>query len=217
MKKCLAALMALIAAGAVSVSAADPKEVRAFVRQGYIHGVPYNEAAKLGPDSVPTLVAILQDPVEEPYWANAVAVLGNVGGAAAVDPLLSFFAGGQGTLSHAQYKAKSGTLMALGYVVHRTKDPKALDYLIKGLNEKTWKERALPWKAAHFKTEAELHQQLVKLSLIGLGLSGEESAGLALQEFRERQAPGSLYLHTVEQALETHGRVAEIGLSGYYK
>lgn len=194
------------------------QDVGAFVRQTFIHGVPYAEAARFGPQDVPALLALLENPEEEEYWVNAVAVLGNAGGPAAVEPMISFLGSGPaGILSHAHYKAKSGVLLALGYAVHKTGSPRAFEYLRGGLDPEVWRRRALPWRGAHFPTLEEQHRQLVILSLIGLGLAGTPESEEAIRAFERKEGPSSPYSSVIEEVLRTHAKVAAEGLDGYYR
>ena len=64
--------------------------VESFVRQTFVHGVPYATASQYGPDTVPKLLAMLNDPAEKDYWANIVITLGMIGDARAVDALIAF-------------------------------------------------------------------------------------------------------------------------------
>src|SRR3954470_18164242 len=95
---------------------AYPSDVRAFVQQTFIHGVPYEAASKFKPSDVPILLALLADPAAEAQWANVVSTLGMIGDAQAVGPLIAFVASGQGQLSPVQYTAKTSAVMALGYI-----------------------------------------------------------------------------------------------------
>jgi hypothetical protein len=114
-------------------------DIRDFVRQVFIHGVPYEEATKYDSSVVPTLLDMLNDPAEEAYWPNIVVVLGMIGDERAVDPLISFIeADDQGDLSREHYAAKTSALMALGYLIDKSGNQKALDYLIDSLAPDTW-------------------------------------------------------------------------------
>src|SRR5438445_12922083 len=83
-----------------------PQEVKQFVSQTFIHGVPYELASKYDSKQVPELLAMLGNPQEEANWPNVVVVLGIIGDPQAVEPLIAFAAKGEGTLSHPQYIAK---------------------------------------------------------------------------------------------------------------
>lgn len=210
-------LLLAIATVLTTIPAQAQRAVEKFVRQTFIHGVPYNEASRFGSEDIPILLSMLENPNEEPYWVNIVAVLGNIGGEAAATSLISFIEDGpKGALSHFSYKAKSGAIMSLGYVVNKAKDRRALEYLKEGLEMETWVKRRLPWRAVHFSSPAEQRAQLVKLSLMGLGLAGTVESAAAINAFKQKEGPSSPYASTIEQVLQAHAQISAKGLTGYY-
>jgi hypothetical protein len=60
-------------------------DVRDFVRQVFIHGIPYEEARRYDASAVPVLLAMLRDPAQEDFWANVAVVLGMIGDERAVE------------------------------------------------------------------------------------------------------------------------------------
>ena len=137
------------------VAAAQPAEtgpgqdIKDYIRQLFIHGIPYEEVtSKYDSTVVPTLLGMLADPQEEAYWVNIVVVLGMLGDERFVDSLITFIkepAGG--TTSPARFKAKVAAITALGHLVHRTKSAKALEYLQDGVNPEMWTRRGIDWSS----------------------------------------------------------------------
>jgi hypothetical protein len=72
----------------VGVSMPGLMDVADFVRQVFIHGLPYEDASRYEQSAVPVLLKMLNDPKEEPYWSNIALVLGIVGDENIVDPLI---------------------------------------------------------------------------------------------------------------------------------
>jgi hypothetical protein len=209
------------AATNVSAPLADIKD---FVRQFFVHGIPYEEAMRYGPHVVPTLLDMLADPREAQAWPNIVIVLGMLGDDRAVTPLISLIeqnSGGQ--LDDFRYEAKENAILGLGYLVNKSGNHKALTYLKDGLDPSSWAERGIAWTSPEHETAAERNRELSRLAIIGLGLSGDRSAEEALaelltptptligREFRE-QMSGVIW-----EALRANRKIAEQGLAKYYR
>ena len=126
------ALIAIVYAIAMGMIAspvfAQGQDIKSFVSQLYIEGVPYEEATLFDPDAaVPTLLDMLADPNEEQHWPNVVTTLGMLGDARAVEPLIQFLEEDPGKrLSHVHYIAKTGVMMALGYLINKDENQEAL-------------------------------------------------------------------------------------------
>jgi hypothetical protein len=202
---------------------APPMDVREFVRQIFIHGVPFEEASRYGADAVPVLVEMLNDPAEQPYWANIVVVLGMTGEPEAVDPLIEFIEAGEAAgLSREHYTAKTSALMALGYIINATGDEQALDYLRASVNPETWAAKDVG--VAPYQTSlVERDYDLSKFAILGLALSGHPEA---LEILRSLQQPAETEAQRAFQAqvtdvlsgaLEEHRKVSEEGLAEYYR
>lgn len=198
--------------------------VEEFVRQIFIHGVPYEEASRYGPDVVPELVEMLNNPAEEAWWPNIVVVLGMIGDPEVVDPMISFIeedAGGE--LSREHYVAKTSALMSLGYVVNKTGDRRALDYLKGALDPEIWQEKDVG-QAPFQDSATERNFDFSKHAILGLALSAHPEAEQALRSLR--QAPADTESarafqaqvdDLVSEALDEHARVAREGLGEYYE
>ncbi len=89
-------------------------DIKDFVRQTFIHGVPFEKANRYGAGDVDTLLGMLADRSQENYWSNIIVTLCIIGDDKAVDPIIAFIKSSTGQLSHSQYTAKSSAIMALG-------------------------------------------------------------------------------------------------------
>ena len=211
------------AAAAKNVSA-PLADIKDFVRQFFIHGVPYEAAMRYGSDVVPTLLGMLADPREEQAWPNIMIVLGMLGDERAVIPLISLIEQNPGgELDYFQYDAKTNAIFGLGYLVNKSGNQRALSYLKDGLDPSAWVERGITWTSPEHETAAERNRRLSGVAIIGLGLSGDPAAEEALRElltpaptptgreFRE-QMRGVIW-----ETLRANQRIAEEGLAGYYR
>jgi hypothetical protein len=92
-------------------------DIRNFVRQFFLHGVPYETSLGYGSQVVPTLLDMLADPHEEQAWPNIVIVLGMLGDERAVTPLILLIEqNAEGELDYFQYDAKTNAIFGLGYL-----------------------------------------------------------------------------------------------------
>jgi HEAT repeat protein len=178
-------LSAAIATIAILVSAeAQTSEsgIVAFVHQTYIEGIPYDDVSRFDAASAtPILLELLDDPKEEPYWMNIVVTLGMLGDPRAVDPLIAFLEKDRGRLTPAQYLAQSAVVMALGYLIHKSGNEKALDYLVDGADPESWSRRKVSWTSPYHRNDAERNRQLSTMSILGLGLSGHPRGAARLR------------------------------------
>ncbi|OGG46038.1 MAG: hypothetical protein A3F84_01840 [Candidatus Handelsmanbacteria bacterium RIFCSPLOWO2_12_FULL_64_10] len=197
---------------------AQGTDVRAFVRQTFIHGVPYEQASRFTSADATVLLEMLGNAQERAFWPNVVVTLGVIGDERGVDPLIAFFNREvSGTLSSSEYSAKTSVLMSLGYLVNRSKNLKALTYLVDSLNPETWATRRLNWVSPYHPTEAERNQQLTAMAVMGLALSGHPIAREALVALQARLGAGAPERALVEEALRAHEVIAREGLAAYYK
>ncbi len=197
--------------------------VEDFVRQVFIHGVPYEEASKYGPSDVPVLLKILNDPAEKAFWSNTVVVLGMIADESAVAPLIAFIeAGDERGLSQAHYQAKTSALMSLGYLINKSGNQQALNFLKEKLNPETWAKSGVGI-APFQKSTTERDFDFSKHVILGLALSGHPEAEEAL---RSLQKPAETEVGRAFQAqqgglvvdaLKEHGKIAKQGLADYYR
>src|SRR5574341_2149108 len=162
---------------------------------------------------------MLQSPAEEAAWANIVVTLGMIGDDRAVEPMIAFIeAGGQATLSRPQYAAKTSAVMSLGFIVNKTGNRRALDYLKAGLAPDAWGAKLAPAIASFHAARAERDRDFSKYAILGLALTGKPEAADALRELRRPAAgtaPSAFAVQVddlVSEALNDHAAIAAKGL-----
>jgi|GEM_PF-543423 len=225
--KILMALASLTWAG--SGASQEAMDIKEFVRQFYIHGVPYAEASKYDASVVPTLLKMLQEPKEQDYWPNIVVTLGMIGDERAVEPMITFVERlkEEGTPNRSQRRAKTAAIMSFGYLINKSGNRRALDYLTTTLNPPAPAVGAGPFAA----TIAEQGEDLSKYAVMGLALSGSKAAE-ALQSIQESlessdrpvastmtvsaSRPGSDISAIVKEALRANEEIADKGPAEYY-
>jgi len=213
----------IIGLGFFSAGPAAAMDVRDFVKQTFIHGVPYEEASRYGAGDVDALLGMLSDRSQENHWPNVVVTLCIIGDDRAVDPILDFIKGGTGQLSHAEYTAKTSAIMALGYLVNKSGNAKALDFLKTNLDPDAWEQQRVVWSSAYHASVADRNMQLSTMAVLGLALSGKPEARDALLSLqRAPKTAGAKRLQaesfdTISEALSANQMIAEQGLAEYYR
>ena len=199
-------------------------DISDFVRQVFIHGVPYEEASRYDSSVVLRLLEMLNDPAEEAHWPNIVVVLGMIGDERAVDPLISFIeADLSGEVSSQRYRAKTAALMALGYLINKTGNRKALAYLTQSIRPQTWEARDVVGIAPFQADVAERNTDFSKHAILGLALSGHPEAAPALRSLQQPAPTETQRVFQAEagdlvsEALEEHAKIAREGLASYYR
>lgn len=210
-------------------SAAQPggsgvMEIKGFVSQVFIHGVPYEEANKYDAPVVPTLLKMLEDPTQEAHWANIAVVLEIIGDERAVDPLLTFIEKGvEGKMSRYHYVAKTSALMGLGYLVNKTGNEKALNYLKGSVIPETWESKKITGISPFQASMAERNTDLSKYAILGLALSGNPSAAETIRSLQKpmdtetKRAFQAQVSDVVSDALKTNEEISREGLTNYYR
>lgn len=209
----------------------DSSDIRSFVHQTYIGGVPYTEVAKMSTgEAMPVLLEMLNDPLEEEYLPNIVVTLGMLGDDRTVAPLIGFISRPESRweLSRSQSTAKTSAVMALGYIVNKTGNAQALAYLEEGINPQVWEGRNLQWTSDFYPSTVERNNQMAIMSILGLGVSGNPEAGKILRELQQpapasrtgaavSQALPTLDSSIVNEALKAHEDISRNGLKQYYE
>jgi hypothetical protein len=187
-------------------------DIREFVRQIYIHGVPEKQARQFSASDIPVLLEMLADQKEEQYWSNIVVTLGFIGDPQAVKPLIEFLLDGEGTLTRDQYDAKSAVLVSLGNLINKTgslalQTERGLHFLQEGLNPEAWAEQ-VKWINPYGLNAEEQKIQLTKMAVWGLAVSGEPEAGNALRALQLRLLSSDLDELLIE-ALACYAKVSK--------
>lgn len=198
-------------------------DIKKFVRLRFIHGVPYELAVKYSSEDVPKLVAMLKDRSEEPYWANIVTVLGIIGDERAFDAMVEFIERDREDISAAHYRAKTVAVMSLGYLINKTGNKKAIDYLRRGVEPEIWATRLGSNITLYHSNIAERNNDLAKYAILGLALSGNSEAARALQSLQGRTSIKAQQKFRIQisnlvaEALKEHKKITRQGLANYYK
>jgi hypothetical protein len=211
-----------------AAAATTPEQVREFVRAVYIEGVPYEQASQLAPEvALPILEQVLRDPADEQYWANAAVTIGMIGHDQGVELLIRFITRGEARakLSRDQTLAKTSAVMALGYIVNKAGNRKALDFLKTSIDPQGWSKRNLKWTGEFHRTNLERDKQLATMSVLGLGVSGNPDAARTLQSLREKPKTRNLRALKktmpdlsiiADEALKANDAISREGLQNYY-
>jgi len=220
MKKSLGILClgGLLLAGLPTTTAAQEMDIRDFVHQIYIEGMPYEAANAYDSTAVPTLMAMLAASTESPYWANIAVVLCIIGDPIYVDPLIDFIKADQGTLTDEIYRAKSSAIMALGYLINKTGDENALNYLIESIDPGVWAQREVQYVGPYEASTEARDLNLSTMAMLGLALSGRPEALEALSRVTVPEGAVDDPLAGVAAAArEAHQQIAADGLVEYYR
>ncbi|MGH8195836.1 MAG: HEAT repeat domain-containing protein [Woeseiaceae bacterium] len=195
-------------------------DIREFVQQVYIHGVPYEVASRYDESVVPDLLEMLADESYLPHWSSIVTTLGMIGDESAVEPLIEFLQAGNAEASPPEYTARSNVLLALGYNANKSGSDTALSYLSESVDPSVWSGRNVGWSLPHMDAKGR-DEQLSTMAILGLALSGRPAARDVLQDL---QRPATAKVNrefaesvsdVVETALEDHELIAEKGLLHY--
>lgn len=148
------------------------RQVREFVSRSFVHGVPYEEARKLGPAAVPVLIGLLKEPSQEQNLTNIVVTLGYIGDKRASQPLIDFLERTTGNVSDAKFDALLSVPSALGHL-SRSGDERALSYLV--AQSQPHQGTAPSWSFGSYKGSA-LHEEMEVMAARGLAVSGVDEA-----------------------------------------
>jgi hypothetical protein len=151
--------------------AQEREPLRDFVTAQYYHGIPRRQAAAYGPEAVPELLEILQDPAEHETWDQVVDMLSIVGDARATPALTDFFENRfEGTVTIDTFQALAQVPRALGAIASRG-DQEAEAWLERGLMPETLSENRVRWTIPALDT-ADRSALLFKLNISGMARVG---------------------------------------------
>jgi len=200
-------------------------EVRQFLQDdAFPHS--YRELAQAYDVSVsPLLGEMLNSPVEKADRGRIATLLGAVGDERAADALISFVEKPADTehITFEHEDARNSAMRALGYLVNRTGDERALKYLTDSLTPGVWRQRGLTGMAAGARSYEEYDRALSRQAIFALAYSGHPAAAEAITSLQRSPSAGqaafrnSLSDSTLTQWLEVHRLVAERGLAGMYE
>lgn len=148
-----------------------------------------------------------------------MVTLGAIGDPSAAPPLIEFLTADAGIISEARYRAKAAVLMSLGYLINKSGDRRALEFLTTGLSPDVWASR-VKWAGPFGDNESDLSLHLTKLAIWGLALSGNPMAGNALRSLKRSgftfSSDASL-MEVLDEALAFYSRVVRLGLAETYR
>ncbi|ETW99244.1 MAG: hypothetical protein ETSY1_15695 [Candidatus Entotheonella factor] len=189
--------------------------VEAFVKARNFHGMRYDLAKRYGAEDVAQLAELLKDEDANPYWANAVWLLGIIGTAEAEEAIIDFRENRfKGTVEGPVLQALLMVSQALGFRANDS-DSKAFRYLVDSTNLQALRERNLKWTGAGWE-DGSRELLLAKLSVNGLGLAGN-AAGRDHLERLARSLPDTnaelwrVLKPNVTEALELSRRIEQDG------
>lgn len=219
--------LALLSPSGHLMAQTTPEQVQAFVQQVYIEGVPFEQASQLAPDvALPVLREVLANRAQQDYWANAAVITGMIGDERSADILIEFITRAEPrSLERAQVVAKTSAVMSLGYVVNKSRNRKALNFLTAGIDPAVWRNRNVKWTGAHLRTDTERNQQLSMMAVLGLGVSGNPEAAEVLRrlaappatrQFRALKARLPGVDAVADEALKANVQIASEGIDRYY-
>jgi len=119
------------------------------------------------------------------------------------------------------FERRSVESSALGYLVNRTGNGRALTYLVDGLKLGVWRTRNVQGLPPYMPSQSEYDRMLSEYALMALAVSGDARAGEALKSMQtsptaDQALVGKDLDDMLASWLEVHQLVAERGLQGMY-
>jgi hypothetical protein len=201
------AFAVVLALSVVPAGAVTEDDVRLFVQQPYVHGVPFDGARALGADALPILEKLLGSDEFKPFWTNIVTTAGFIGGVDASRLLNDFVASRfEGEVDRETFQA---LIAAQGITGHATwgDGDTGLAILERGVDPSSWS--SLKWTYRRYQGEA-LGLLWSKLTINALSYSrhpraGEILSALAQRPFAEQQRSN------IEEGAVRHAEILRAG------
>jgi hypothetical protein len=162
-----------------------------FIGRTYFHGVPYEDAAQLGPSAFPTLQRMLEDPANAEHWSRIAAAVGVLGVPESFETLRSFvWRKFRGPVDEPTFRALLIAQASIGYIPP-TSDKRVVEYLASCVNPMFWMR--LPWTFGNL-SAPQLSLILSKQSINALSYTGTTEADsvlawLADHPYAKQQGP----------------------------
>lgn len=166
---------------ALGMAIQPPKDVREFVSQHWIAGIPYEAASQYTEADARLLLEWLVNEPEkhEEFLPEIVTTLGFIGSEIAVKPLIDFVQ--HPKASRAVFNAKNAVLIHLGDLINKSGSQAALDFITKVATDKEMaKTLAVPRSAIAAAEAAVAGVDAPKLETLAAELAVSASFGLAL-------------------------------------
>ncbi|MFC5477715.1 hypothetical protein [Massilia suwonensis] len=205
-----------------------PRDVREFVSQHWIAGIPYEAASQYGEQDARLLLEwLVKEPEQhEEFLAEIVTTLCFIGSELAVQPLIDFVQNGRA--GRAMFRAKHAALIHMGDLVNKSGSQAGLAFLI-DLATDTDKTRtlAIP-RATVAAAEAAvagvsaptlemLGNELAVSATFGLALSGKPEAEQAIQGLMAGTATLAPVKAAAAEAAEIARTMRAHGQKEYYR
>lgn len=212
----------------LDVAIQPPKDVREFVSQHWIQGIPYEAASQYTEEDAKLLLEWLVNEPEkhEEFLPEIVSTLGFIGSEVAVQPLIDFVQSVRAT--RAVFNAKNAALIHLGDLVNKSGSQLALDFLTSvasGTQSAT--TMAIP-RAAVAAAEAAvagvdapgievLAAELAVSATFGLALAATPEAEQTLTRLKDAQDAFGAVNRAASEAVELARTVRVQGQKAYYR
>jgi hypothetical protein len=201
-----------------STSGTPSPAVRDFVHRRYFEGIPYDIASAYSVEDAKVLIGLLGESEEKRFLSNIVATLGMIGDPIAVNPLRKFIETGEGSLEPAVANAKVFAPTALGYIVNKSGNKEAFDFLVAGMSTSGWR-KGLHWNLPGQEDVRARNFALAQSSIKGLGISAIPEAELALSAASEGEivsaGEADALMPAIKNALELNKNIRVLGLRKY--
>jgi hypothetical protein len=223
------AVTGAVMASSCSLGAAvqAPKDVREFVSQHWIAGIPYLAASQYTEADARLLLEWLVNEPEkhEEFLPEIVTTLGFIGSEAAVKPLIDFVENPRSTRT--VFNAKNAVLIHLGDLVNKSGSKAALDFLTKIATDKeAAKSLAVP-RATIAAAEAsvagvaapgveDLAAELAVSATFGLALAGTAEAEQTVTRLKDAPDTFTAVKGAAVEAVELSRTVRAQGQKAYY-
>ena len=199
-------------------------DVGDFLRRIHTEGISYDTAKQYYAfEGSGILLEMLGNVDDAQYWPNVTMVLGASGDAEQVGSLIGFLHGDlygerNDTWSTAVYRGRASAITALGYLVHDTGDPKAMEYLLDSVDPEIWSQREIPWLHMRGDSESKRLSMLLSTSaVVALALTGQHEAAAKLRELTDTDDTPARLRQVAESVLPDWKKINEAGLSEYYR
>ncbi|MCA9069244.1 MAG: S1 family peptidase [Planctomycetaceae bacterium] len=206
----------------LAAAAAENEDVpvEEFVKRRYVHGLPWEQAAKYSSkQDVKKLVELLDQEQTAAWHDNIVATLALSGNKKAVKPLLAFIESGKDELSDDAWRAKRTGVMLMGVLVNKTQNKKALKFLQQTAQQDNQAASEYEWTVPGNNETAYRRERLATMAIWGLSLSGQDSAIETLEQLKN-QLPTNFQDESgqavVNEALAAAKKVKDVGVMNFH-
>ncbi|WP_156648938.1 hypothetical protein [Massilia sp. Leaf139] len=204
-----------------------PQDVRAFVSQHWIQGIPYQAASQYTEEDAKLLLEWLVDEPEkhEEFLPEIVTTLGFIGSEIAAQPLIDFVQ--QPRASRATFNAKNAALIHLGDLINKSGSQAALDFITRVATDREMAKQLAVHRSAIAAAEAavagidarnleSLAAELAVSATFGLALAGKaESEGTLMGLMKNATAFPAVKVAAMEAAVLSQ-KMRSQGQETYY-